>query len=163
MYFKINKTGCHEYKGLVAVRFDLYLEENDDRYNEHHVQVPVIPDAGYPGDKNEAGIPVDMEDYKAWYDALPLVWQNNPFCCHFCQFESNVTDEEILYVGELALAFQYINWSVNQNLHIPINQPVVFSSDEEKNRVCKARTEQIIETDFTTVTVLSTVPYSVRE
>jgi hypothetical protein len=59
MYFKINKTGISEYKGLVDVSFDCYLEPADAGYSEHHVTVPVIPAEGYPGKVDAMGSPVD--------------------------------------------------------------------------------------------------------
>jgi hypothetical protein len=124
MYFKINKTGCNERKGLAEVRYDLYLDENDYGYSEHHVQ-----------------------------------GRNNPFCCHFCQFEPNVTDEEILFVGELALDMAYKNWQ-DGNLHWNSNMPIIFSSNPQKKIDCLIRIEQIKNTDFYSVETVG--KYSLR-
>lgn len=123
MYFKVNVTGCGERRGLCEVRYDLYLDPDDHGYSEHYVQVPMIPEGGYMGKMDNMGVPVDQVDYDKWLAALPRVWQNNPFCCHFCQFESTVTDEEILYVGELALDMAFNNWKTG-DLHKNKNQPV---------------------------------------
>ena len=113
-FFRINLTGCQEHKGLCEIRYDLYLDPTDEGYSEHYVSVPVYPKSGYEGKVDEMGQPVDMEDYKKWRDALPTVMQHNPFCCHFCQFEPDVTDEEILFVGELALDMAGKNWATRE-------------------------------------------------
>ena len=76
--------------------------------------------------------------HKEWYDKLPLKWQNNPFCCHFCFFEPNVNDEEILWVGEISLAMQYKNWSVHKDLSISINQPVEFIKPDTYDLIKKS-------------------------
>ena len=146
MYFNINKTGCNERKGLVEVRYDLYLDESDYGYNEHYVQVPVIPEGGYPG-KMTDGNPDSQEDYNNWYSSLEKIWRNNPFCCHFCQFEPDVTDEEIIFVGEMVLDMAYKNWQDGE-LGWNSNLPVSFSSDIEKKNRCKTRIERIKNTDF---------------
>lgn len=142
MYFKINKTGVSEYEGLVQVRYDLYLDKGDYKYNEHHVTVPIIPAGGYPGAVDAQGNPVDINDYNKWLKSLPTEERGNPFCCHFCQFEPTVTDEELLYVGQLALDMSYCNWK-DGNLHKNKNQPIVFSADPQKKAACVARVDQI--------------------
>jgi hypothetical protein len=114
MFYKINKTGCQEHKGLCEIRYDLYLDPADEGYSEHYVSVPVYPEGGYPGKVGEMGQPLDPEDYKKWYDTLPTVMQHNPFCCHFCQLEPTVTDEEILFVGELALDMTIKDWATRE-------------------------------------------------
>lgn len=122
MFYKINLTGCQEHKGLCEVRYDLYLDPTDEGYSEHYVSVPVYPEGGYPGKVGEMGQPIDMEDYTAWVKSLPTVMQHNPFCCHFVQFEPTVTDEEILFVGELALDMGIRNWAtreLSKNKNIP--------------------------------------------
>jgi hypothetical protein len=162
MYFKIEKSGCSEQKGLVQVRYDLFLDEGDYNYNEHYVQVAVLPASGYPGNVDERGIPTDLVDFEKWINSLEKIWQNNPFCCHFCQFEPDVTDEEILYIGELALAMQYENWSVHKNLHRPINQPVKFSLNDKKRKKCSSRIAKIKATDFSKPKVQSKIPYRVK-
>ena len=42
-YCKINKTGCMERKGHPQIRFDMFLEPGDPRYEDTYIQVPVIP------------------------------------------------------------------------------------------------------------------------
>ena len=62
MFFKVNISGVSERKGLVEVRYDLYLDPTDERYSEHYVQVPVIPEKGYEGKVDEMGVPVDQAE-----------------------------------------------------------------------------------------------------
>ena len=145
MYYKINKTGCTERGGLAQVRFDLYLEPSDPGYNDYHVEVPVIPPEGYTGKKDTEGNPVDAEGFKVWLEKLPKEKRDNPFCCHFCQFEPSVTDEEILYVGELALDMAFSNYS---DLKKNKNIPVAFSADETKKGAARSRVDAVLETDF---------------
>jgi len=125
MYFKVNKTGINERKGLVEIRYDLYLDPQDDRYSEHHVLVPVIPSGGYSGKVDELGQPVNLADYDQWLSGLPKVWQDNPFCCHFMQFEPTITDLEIIEAGDKFLKMAYGNWQKG-NLHLNKNEPVQF-------------------------------------
>ena len=104
-YFKINKSGCQEHKGLCEIRYDLYLEPADEGYEEHHVG--------------------DMD---------------NPFCCHFCQFEPTVTDEEILFVGELALDMARKNWAkreLHKNKNLPCNLLSRTVYDQAKSSAAK--------------------------
>ena len=150
MFFKVNITGCQERKGLVEVRYDLYLDPADERYSEHYVQVPVIPKEGYTGKVDEMGSPVDQDDYKKWLAGLKRVYQHNPFCCHFCQFEPTVTDAEIEYVGKLALDMAYKNW-VNDNLKANKNEPVTFSTDSTKIAACATRIATIKATEWSAV------------
>jgi hypothetical protein len=159
MFFKVEKSGCSERKGLVQVRYDLYLEEADDRYSEHYVQVPVIPEGGYKGDVDERGRPKDPVDYQNWLDGLDKIWRVNSFCCHFCQFEPDVTDEEILFVGELALDMAYKNWQEG-DLSKNINQPIIFSDDIQKKTDCDTRVADILTTDYATVATVGN--YKVR-
>jgi hypothetical protein len=184
MFFKIEKSGCGERKGLVEVRYDLYLDEADHNYSEHHVQVPIVPETGYPNQKDletanatfqkmvsslkkdKSGLPIlphnfsNLDETKSlnaeiakqqqWIEGLPKQWQHNPFCCHFCQFEPNVTDEEILFVGELALDMAYKNWQLG-NLALNRNQPIVCSAHTVKKAACQARVEIIKSTDFSAI------------
>lgn len=148
MFFKINKTGCNIRKGLVQVRYDLYLDEKDYNYEAHYVDVPDI--------SKFDGTP---EEYEKWLETAPMIKQHNPFCCHFCQFNADVTDEEILYVGELALDMAYKNWC-KDDLHLNKNLPVKF--DATKKADSEVRVSSILTTDFTKVKVKSKIPYSVK-
>ncbi len=116
MFFKINKPQRDKYTdmGMVNIDASFYLEDGDEGYDkymaEHHVQVPVIPEGGYPGEVNEMGMPVDQKDYKDWIKSLPTIWRLNPFCNHSIQFGATVTREEILWCFEFALAQTHLNY-----------------------------------------------------
>ena len=58
-YSVINKTGCCEHKGHPQIRFDMFLEPDDPRYEDTYVQVPVIPKVGYPNAVDKEGNPLD--------------------------------------------------------------------------------------------------------
>ena len=152
MFFKVNTTGVSERKGLVEVRYDLYLDPTDERYSEHYVKVPVIPKEGYEGKVDEFGKPVDQADYDHWLAGLPVVAQHSPFCCHFCQFEPTVTDAEIEYVGKLALDMAYKNW-VQGNLALNKNLSVTFSTNPTKISACETRVASIKAVEWTAVSL----------
>lgn len=152
MYYKIEPSGCQEHKGLCEVRYDLFLEPTDEGYSEHHVTVPIFPPEGYQGEVGEMGQPLDWEAYNAWVASLPTETRDNPYCCHFVQFEPNVTDEEILFVGELALDMGGKNWAtreLHKNKNIPCNllsravydqaKSVVTASKESKELAVEKR------------------------
>jgi hypothetical protein len=131
MYFKINPSGCQEHKGLCEVRYDLFLSRTDEGNEEHYVTVPIFPEEGYTGEKGEMGMPTDKEAYDAWVASLPTETWNNPFCCHFYQFEPNVTDEEILAKGEEVLSMAFKNWATrelhkNKNDYRPLLSRAVY-------------------------------------
>ena len=160
MFFKVEKSGCNVRKGLVEVRYDLYLDEKDYNYSAHYVDMPDIPEGTkYDGKVDEIGTPVDLDDYKKWIDSFPTKKQHNPFCCHFCQFNPDVTDEEILYVGELALDMAYKNW---QEDNLLLNKNLAVKFDTIKTADSETRLTSILTTDFTKVTVESEIPYSVK-
>ncbi len=124
MYFRINHSGCSERKGLCEIRYDFYLDPEDYGYEQHYVQVPVWPPDSYSGQVDDMGSPVDQSNYDKWFNGLPRIWQNNPFCCHFFQFEPTVTDEEILASGEKFLKMAYENWQkgdLNLNKNESVN------------------------------------------
>lgn len=151
MFFKVNITGCGERKGLVQVRYDLYAEAGDGKaYTDHYVQVPVIPENGYEGKVDEMGSPIDQKDYDLWLAGLPTVYQHNPFCCHFCQFEPTVTDAEIEYVGKLALDMHFKNYP---DLTLAKNEPVTFSTSPTKIAACETRVATIKATEWTAVSL----------
>jgi hypothetical protein len=111
MYVEIEKSGIHVRDGLVAVRFAFYCEPFDARYNEHHIQVPVIPEGGYQGKVDEGGSPVDPKDYDEWEKELPHIWQNNPFHNHFDLVSADITDTELQQLMAKRLANFGKAWS----------------------------------------------------
>jgi len=75
---------------VMRVRINYYRELADLGYDEHHVQVPVIPEGGYPGK-----VPVDRKDYDEWIKGLPEVWQNNPCLNQFIQISIDTTKAQL--------------------------------------------------------------------
>lgn len=146
MFVKVEPSGCCERKGMVRIRFCMYLELDDYGYDKHHVQVPVIPEAGYPGKVDSLGQPIDMEDCNKWLDSLPKVWQNNPFHNHFIYAEPDVTDEEIRDIGEAFLHEAYIKWACEQKLDLvnpPTEKPTV---DSARITACEAKVQHLKDT-----------------
>jgi hypothetical protein len=146
MYFKIEKSGCCEHKGLVQVRADFYREEWDRGYAL--TECKIYPEKGYEGEVDEMGVPVDLDAYKKWEDALPTKLKNLPFNSHFIYFEPNVTDEEILFCFELVKGWRENNLS-NKNV-----KPVFYSA---LSAASKKRVAQIKAKDFSTVSELYSV------
>ncbi len=91
----IEPTGCSVRRGAVQIRIDLFLDEKDARYKEHHIQVPVLPEGGYQGKVDDMGQPVDQKDFDKWMKSLPKVWQDTPFHSHFIQLSPDATDADV--------------------------------------------------------------------
>jgi hypothetical protein len=146
-YFKLKPIQKDKYTdmGMINVSADLYLEKGDEGYDkyiaEHLVTVPVIPEGGYPRqkelDSSEETIRFLMSKnpdgtestslefiaakkesnlYQTWIKSLPTVQQLNPFCNHSIQFEHDVTEEEILWCFEWALGITHWNYLMD-DLH----------------------------------------------
>ena len=132
MYFKVDKTGCSIRKGMVQIRYCLYLDRDDYGYDKHYVEVPIIPPEGYTGKFDEFGSPVDQKDYNTWLASLPTQMQLNPFHNHFIQVDPTITDEEIKYVGELALQAAKEKWEKDERpdvKNIPVNYPKIVTPE----------------------------------
>lgn len=108
-YSKINHTGVH--KGNVAIICAFYLSPTDPNYDKCYVQVVDTESeafkAGYLGKVDEEGIPIDGEDYQAWEDKLPRIWQNMPFHKHCLYFTPDNSDEYIKAKIDEALNYFY--------------------------------------------------------
>jgi hypothetical protein len=126
MYVKIEPSGCCQRHGMVQVRLAMYLDEPDYGYAKHHVQVPVIPPSGYPGEVDTMGQPKDTAAFLAWLDALPKVWQNNPFHNHFIQVEPTTTDKEIADIAKAFLQEAYVKWATGKRLDL-VNDALPFT------------------------------------
>jgi len=116
MIAKIEPTGISVRHGKVQLRLSFYLEPGDARYEEHHVQVPVIPPEGYLGEVDTEGNPVDENAYNAWIESLPKVWQVNPFHNHFVRVSSDATDMEIANLLRDSLAEFYGMWNRGEDI-----------------------------------------------
>jgi hypothetical protein len=120
-YVKIEPTGCCERKGMVQVRFAMYLESTDYGYDKHHVTLPVIPAEDYTGKVSETGSPVDIDDYNKWIATLPTITQNNPFHSHFIHVTPDTTEKEIMDIGEAFLNEAYVKWAQDEKLDLNNN------------------------------------------
>ncbi len=109
MFVKVEPSGCCERKGLVQIRFCMYLGESDYGYEKHHILRPIIPPEGYTGEMDGLS-PKDIEDYQNWLDSLPKVWQTNPFHNHFIYVEPEISDEEIMAQMQFHLPNFYAAW-----------------------------------------------------
>lgn len=147
MIAKIEPTGVVERKGLVQIRFSFYLELDDARYDEHHIQVPVIPPEGYLGEVDEMGIPADIDAYDTWIESLPKKWQNNPFHNHFIYVEPETSDDEIMDIGEGFLKEAYNKWASDKKLDLK-NKPVKFHDNPSqiKRDAIRAKVKHLKET-----------------
>lgn len=150
MYVKIEPSGCCERKGMVQVRFCMYLGPTDYGYEKHHIQMPVIPKGGYPGKIDKRGSPVNQEQYDTWLASLPKIWQDNPFHNHFIQVEPETTDKEILDIAEAFLHECYIKWAQDisltgadqpRNDSLPFKKPSVI--DDALIAACETRVQSV--------------------
>ncbi len=132
---------------MVQVRFSFYLKPTDARYDEHHIQVPIIPPGGYPGEVDTEGSPTDQEHYDNWLESLPRIWQTNPFHNHFIYVEPDTTDDEIMDVGEAFLQEAYIKWAREEKLDLK-NPPIKYpeSVNEERRQAIETKVKHLKET-----------------
>ena len=100
-YAKIEPSGCGEFHGNVMIRFDFFLKPEAPRYVDTYVNIvdTTSPEylAGYSGKTDE--------------EALPRIWQNNPFHSHFCYFRADVTNKEIEATAYYHLGNFYEAWT----------------------------------------------------
>ena len=147
MYVKVEPSGCCERKGMLQIRFSFYLDPIDFGYKKHHIEVPVIPEGGYPGKVDEQGSPIDIKDYEKWLKKLPTVWQNNPFHNHFIYVETDISDKEIMDIGKAFLAECYIKWEDEEILDLK-NPPITFPTviDNTRLETVEAKVKHLKET-----------------
>ena len=143
MFVKVEPTGCCERKGMVQVRFCMYLDPGEPGYDKHHIQVPVIPEEGYRGKVDEMGNPIDIEAYKKWLDGLPKAWRNNPFHNHFIYVEPDATDEEIMDSGEAFLQEAYQKWSASKALDLKNKPHATPAMTGARKTACQAKVQHL--------------------
>ena len=114
---KIEPTGCTVRKGKVQLRFSFYLEPGDARYEEQHVQVPIIPEGGYPGEVDAEGTPLDQEHYNSWLESLPKQGQDNPFHNHLVYVDADTPDAEIKQLLTETLEEFYGIWAEGADIN----------------------------------------------
>ncbi|KKL83936.1 hypothetical protein LCGC14_1969750 [marine sediment metagenome] len=119
MYVKIEPSGCRERKGLVQVRFAMYLDPSDYGYDVHHVQVP-----------ERALTEAELDD-PGLAALVPLVWQTNPLHNHFIYVEPSTPDSQIMDIGVAFLHEAYTKWASDEKLDLknpPFEFPATFDS-----------------------------------
>jgi len=118
-YGVIEKSGCGEFKGKVKIRIDCFLTPDSPYYDQYGGADVVDTNskeylAGYQGELDKEGNPVNPEDYQKWLDSLPTVWQDNPFHSHFVYYDTTVLDDsikaKIASVTEYFYAFHTYCW-----------------------------------------------------
>ena len=159
-YFKINTSGCGERKGLVEVRYDCYLSRDDVGSEEHYVTVPDFTDAKYDGKVTDLGVPEDTDHYEKWVAALPTITRNNPFCCHFVQFEADVTDEIIVTTGDKVLEMALANYAQNA-LYNNCNEPLELLKATDKAEA-ESRVSSIKTTNYVAVAATLATTHKIR-
>lgn len=122
MYAKIDPSGCTERKGLVQVRFAMYLDPGDYGYDVHHIQVP-----------ERALTEAELAD-SALAALVPLKWQTNPFHNHFIYVEPDVSDKEIMDTGEAFLREAYTKWANGKRLDLE-NPKVMFPANFDRGKI----------------------------
>lgn len=147
MFFKIEKSGCVGHKGLCQMRADYYRDETDKDYAL--TEVKIFPKEGYQGKvEGVMNRPVDMDDYKKWYESLPTEKRLLPFHTHFIYFEPQHTDEEILFCFEIAKTW------LEKNEPMTNVKPVWNESEKTESEI---KIASVLTTDFTKVSELYSV------
>jgi hypothetical protein len=130
-YVKVEPTGVCNRNGLLQVRFSFYLYSSDYGYNKTHVQIPVIPESGYTGAVDASGTATNSAKYQAWENSLPKVWQDTPFYNHFVYADPEISDSELMDIGQQYLKQAYSQWETGQTPHLSntkVNYPATISS-----------------------------------
>ncbi|KKL44897.1 hypothetical protein LCGC14_2361100 [marine sediment metagenome] len=126
MRVEIEPSGCTERRGLVQIRFAMYLSPSDYGYDVHHVQVP-----------GRALTQEELDD-PTLGALVPLKWQTNPFHNHFIYVEPDTPDNEIMDIGEAFLHEAYTKWASDEKPDLknpPVAFPATFDSGALATRV----------------------------
>lgn len=108
---KIGNVELASDEGKVRLLFRFYLEPGDARYDEYHIQIPIIPEGGYPGELDGEGLVVNREDLDSWLKTLPTRWVDAPFHNHYVKVNADINDKEILQLMKDYLKYFYELWS----------------------------------------------------
>lgn len=129
MYVKVEPSGCCGHKGMVQVRFSMYLDPDDYGYALQHIEVPILSSSDrYPGEVGEGGL-LNKTEFKKWIDEFPKEWRDMPFHNHFVYVPPDTTDNEILDIGEAFLHEAYIKWAMDENRDLN-NNDLPFNKQE---------------------------------
>lgn len=84
-------------------------------------------------------------------------YAGRPVCIHIVYFEPTVTDEEILFVGELAMDMTYKNWIKGD---IRFNKNMAFTFKPVLKEASEIRAAEVRKTDFTNIETIA--EYSIK-
>jgi hypothetical protein len=131
MYYKIEKSGCCERKGMVQIRYCFYLDKEDYGYEKHYIDVPIIPeDFDYKRDEK-----IIEEEIKK----LPTEKKLTPFHNHFSYFSPEATDKEIKDAGDKFLNEAYDFWKKDEFPNVQnLTKPTASSKE-----ACELRINEI--------------------
>ena len=141
MFTKI--TDSFENRGNVRVKLSFFLEPGDARYEEHHVYVIdeacLVFQAGYPGEIDEIGSPIDSLDYDSWLDTCAHIWRDNPFHNHFLNVDSQKTDADIWALAEFHAPNFFKAWQENKTMRSgwAVSHRIKLTRYDEKETTAK--------------------------
>lgn len=147
MYFKIEKSGCGERKGLLQISFACYFDEGEPGYMQYYRSVPVVT-GEYRGVIGKDGVPEDQKDYDDWIKSLPTAMQNTPFCTHIRFFPPDVGDKDIVKAGDEVVKMAYDNYQVGD---IKRNRNTAIVPDMTKAYLLPAKVADVLTKDFTLI------------
>uniref|UniRef100_A0A6M3JSI5 Tail protein n=1 Tax=viral metagenome TaxID=1070528 RepID=A0A6M3JSI5_9ZZZZ len=93
MNIEFEPSGTQVKKGYALVKLNCFPDKatNKPLYDKCFVSVRDIG-AGYQGEVDIEGTPLNQSAYDRWYNKLPITQQLNPCLCHFMKVPENVTD-----------------------------------------------------------------------
>jgi hypothetical protein len=97
---RFEPSGTHvDEQGNLKIRLDFYPGPEDKSYALQHVEAvdekSAEYQAGYKGELDKNGNPVDEKAYQEWLDKLPNAWVTTPTLCHFLTVKPDITKTEL--------------------------------------------------------------------
>jgi len=132
LYCRFEPSGTHIEDGQLKIRLDIFPSETSYCWEARHVLVPdensIEYLAGYPGEKNDNGYPVDIDTYNIWLSQLPHIWQTNPMLSVFISVNPLVSSEEIsnwltshFLLETLSIVDDLVSRDFTHDLPVPIS------------------------------------------
>jgi hypothetical protein len=132
MYYKIEKSGCCERKGMIQIRFSFYLDKEDYGYEKHCIDIP------------ERELTEEEINNPELAKNVKTIKRNNPFHNHFVYLDPTITDKKIEDIGNGLLSEAYEFWKRDEFPSIknrPYTQPQITN---KRKSDCKNRVLEII-------------------
>lgn len=149
----IEKSGVCAHKGMLQVRYDVYLDPGDPFYDQYFIEKPIIPedmqamyDARFAAvQDDEQALAVLLQEYDQYIQSLFMAPVQIPCHGHFCYFDPDVTDEELAYIGDVIVDLVSAQWD-GETRPVIRNLPVEFQTeiDEYRAAALAARVEEIV-------------------